>query len=116
MAKNLFVGGIKREAKQDEVAEVLKKAFSEFGEVESVDVIPDRFTGQCKGFAFVKMTKDEEADAAIAKLNDSVLEGITFKNLIVNEARPREEKSDNRGGFNRGGGGFNRGGGNWQSR
>lgn len=111
MAKKIFVGGIKREASQEDIKKGLTDSFSQYGEVGEVIVIIDRFTGKCKGFAFVEMPNAEEADAAIAQLNGTVIEGITFNKLTVNEARPKEEHSDQRnGGFNKfqGGNNFNR--------
>lgn len=89
---------------------LLQDAFSRFGEVESVKVIMDKMTGRSKGFAFVEMPNDDEAQEAINELNDSELDGRT---IVVKKAEPRANKE--RGGFggggNRGGGGY-RGGGN----
>jgi RNA recognition motif-containing protein len=80
----------------------LEQLFSEFGTVESAQVIADRDTGRSKGFGFVEMSSDAEAQAAIAGLNEREHEG---RALTVNEARPRD---DRRGGG--GGGGGRRGG------
>ena len=77
--------------------------FAAFGTVQSAQVISDRDSGRSKGFGFVEMGTDEEAQAAIAGLNEKEHEG---RQLTVNEARPRENRS--RGGY---GGGGNRGGG-----
>ncbi len=82
----------------------LEQLFSQFGSVESAQVIADRDTGSSKGFGFVEMASDAEAQAAISGLNEKEHDGRT---LTVNEARPRE----NRGGGGRGGYGGGRGGG-----
>lgn len=104
MAKKIFVGNLPHSINNDQ----LKEIFAPFGNVISAKVISDRETGRSRGFGFVEMESDEEADAAIHGLNESEVEG---RALSVNEARPREEGGGgNRGG--RGGGGFggNRGG------
>ncbi|MBN1854875.1 MAG: RNA-binding protein [Pirellulales bacterium] len=75
----------------------LEKLFAEFGNVQSAEVIADRDTGRSKGFGFVEMSNDAEAQAAISGLNDKEHDG---RPLTVNEAKPRE----NRGGGRRGGG------------
>jgi RNA recognition motif-containing protein len=80
----------------------LEELFAEFGTVQSAQVISDRDSGRSKGFGFVEMGNDAEAQAAIAGLNEREHEG---RALTVNEARPREDRS--RGGYrggNRGGG------------
>ena len=89
--------------------------FTPYGEVASAKIVMDKFTQRSKGFGFVEMANDEQAQAAIAQLNGSEVDG---RNLVVNESRPKEEgsggykKPGGGGGFNRGGGGgFNRGGG-----
>jgi len=79
----------------------LEKLFTAYGSVRSAQVIKDRYSGQSKGFAFVEMGSNQEAQAAIAALNGKEIEGRT---LTVNEARPREEGG--KGGF----GGKGRGG------
>ncbi len=89
MGKKLYVGSISFQATEED----LKEAFSEVGEVESVNIITDQFTNRSKGFGFVEMASDEDAKKAIETLN-----GTTFMNrsIIVNEARPqrpRERKS-----------------------
>lgn len=86
----------------DTTQEGLKDAFSQAGTVESATVITDKFSGRSKGFGFVEMATDEEADAAIKMWNDKELDGRAIK---VNEARPMEERPRRSGGFNRGGGG-----------
>ena len=75
----------------------LEEAFSPFGQVESAQVVTDRYSGRSKGFGFVEMGEQEEAEAAIAALNGKELSG---RALTVNEARPRPERS-----FGGGGGG-----------
>jgi cold-inducible RNA-binding protein len=115
MAKRLFVGGLPFSSNEDE----LKTLFAQAGEVVSVAIIMDKFTGQSKGFGFVEMTTEEEAKKAIETLNGTDLGG---RKLIVAEARPMEErKPGGFGGGNRGGGyndrgndrGYNRGGGHY---
>lgn len=93
MSKRLFVGGLSFSITSSQLEEM----FSKFGKVASCDVITDRYSGQSKGFGFVEMENDKEADEAIKKLHDSDLEG---RKITVNVARPREErpKFDNRGG------------------
>ena len=93
MSKKLFVGGIPYSITSAQLEEI----FAKFGKINSCDVITDRYSGQSKGFAFVEMEDDKAADEAIAKLNDTELEG---RKIAVNVARPREEKPrfDNRGG------------------
>jgi len=85
----------------------LEALFAPFGDVQSAQVIMDRDTGRSKGFGFVEMGNDQSAQAAIAALNGKDADG---RQLTVNEARPREEKS--RGG----GGGYGGGGGGGRSR
>ncbi len=93
MSKRLFAGGLPYSITSSELEEM----FSKFGTVVSANVITDRDTGQSKGFGFVEMEKDKEADEAIEKLNDTELEG---RKIAVNVAKPREERPrfDNRGG------------------
>jgi cold-inducible RNA-binding protein len=94
----------------------LEQLFSQFGQVQSAEVINDRDTGRSKGFGFVEMSSDAEAQAAISGINGTEHDGRT---LTVNEARPREERrggggggGGGRGGYGggRGGGGGGRGG------
>jgi len=114
MAKRLFVGSLPYTTTQEE----LEQLFAQVGPTASVSVITDKFTGRSKGFAFVEMTSDADADAVIAQFNGYMLDG---RALVVNEARPKEDRGGgfyqggNRGGFGGGRGGdhrgFNRGGG-----
>jgi len=85
---------------------LLQDAFTRFGEVDSVKIIMDKMTGKSKGFGFVEMPNDDEAQEAINELNDTELDGRT---IVVKKAEPRENRD--RGGFNRGGGGYRGGGG-----
>ncbi len=79
---NIYVGNLAYSVTEDD----LRNAFAEFGEVTSVNVITDKFSGQSKGFGFVEMADNSEADAAIKALNDTALSG---RNIKVNQARPR---------------------------
>lgn len=100
---NIFVAKLSFRTQSDD----LREAFEAFGEVDSAKVIVDQFTGKSKGFGFVEMPNDDEAQAAIDALNESDMDGNT---IVVKKAEPRESRD--RGGFNRGGGGGgNRGGG-----
>jgi len=90
MAKKLFVGGLAYSITSSQ----LKDIFSKIGKVISCDVIKDRDTDRGKGFGFVEMENDKEADEAIEKLNDTELEG---RKVVVNVARPREERPRGRG-------------------
>jgi len=82
---NIYVGNLAYSVTEDD----LQSAFAQFGEVSSCNVITDKFTGQSKGFGFVEMSNDDEADAAIKALNDTALNG---RNMRVNQARPRPER------------------------
>jgi len=98
----IYVGNLSYETTEDE----LKKDFSAFGEVVSVSVVTDRYSGRSKGFAFVEMTNKAEADAAIAGLNGK---SVKDRTLVVNEARPRTESGSGggrSGGYSGGGGGY----------
>jgi cold-inducible RNA-binding protein len=104
MAKKLYVGGLPYSTTQDG----LRDAFSQAGTVESATIITDKMTGRSKGFGFVEMASDEEANAAIELWNGKDFEG---RKLTVNEARPMGDRPPRRdGGFNRGGSGGGRGG------
>lgn len=105
MPAKLFVGGLAWATTE----ESLKNHFSQVGSVVSATVINDKFTGRSRGFGFVEMSTDQETAEAIAKLNESELDG---RKIIVNEAKPRTEgESRPRGNFSRGGGDRPRGGG-----
>lgn len=115
---NIYVANVPFKANDDE----LRELFERFGEVASARIIMDKFSGKSRGFAFVEMPNDQEAQEAISQLNDYDFMG---KILVVNEARPREERPRNDGGGygNRGGGGYgggnrggNRGGGDYGKR
>ncbi len=94
-SNKLYVGGLPYATTNADLEEL----FSEHGTVESAKVITDRETGRSKGFGFVEMGSQEEAEAAMEKLNNSDLEGRT---LVVNEAKPRENRgSGGRGGQSR---------------
>ncbi len=99
MGKKLYVGNLPYSVDQNQ----LQDAFAPFGTVDSAVVINDRDTGRSKGFGFVEMGSDAEAQAAIDGLNGTSLDG---RNITVNEARPRAPRPD-RGGYG-GGGGSNR--------
>lgn len=85
MSKRLFIGGLPYSTTDS----TLEEMFAKFGTVLSANVIIDKFTGKSKGFGFVDMEKDEEAEEAIKKLNDTELEK---RKIVVNIARPREER------------------------
>jgi cold-inducible RNA-binding protein len=97
--KNIFVGNLSFGATEDTV----RSLFEQYGTVERVSIVTDRDTGRAKGFGFVEMTGDAEAERAISSLNGQELDG---RNLTINEARPKEDRG---GGF--GGGRGNGGGG-----
>jgi RNA recognition motif-containing protein len=101
MATKLFVGNLSFRTTSEE----LRDLFSQAGTVESASVIEDRETGRSRGFGFVEMATQEDATAAVEQFNGKDFGG---RNLTVNEARPREERSG--GGGGRGGGGGGRGG------
>jgi RNA recognition motif-containing protein len=101
VGKKLYVGNLKYDVGSSD----LEQLFSSFGEVQSAQVIQDRDTGRSKGFGFVEMGSDAEAQAAIEGLHDQELNG---RRLTVNEAKPREPRT---GGGGYGGGGYGGGGG-----
>ena len=86
---NIYVGNLS----YDTTEENLRKAFEAFGEVTSSSIIKDQYTGQSKGFAFVEMEDRTKALEAIEKLNGTDMEG---RNVKVNEARPRNDRSGGR--------------------
>lgn len=98
--KNIFVGNLSFGATEDSV----RSLFQQYGTVERVSIITDRDTGQARGFGFVEMSNNAEADRAIAELNGRELDG---RALNVNEARPKAERGSGGGGY-RGGGGSRR--------
>ena len=101
MAKRIYVGNLS----YDTSGADLEQIFSQFGTVQSADVVTDRDSGRSKGFAFVEMASEDETQAAIAALDGKEYGG---RRLTVNEARPREEHRGPSGG---GGGGYRGGGG-----
>ena len=101
MGNKLYVGNLAYSVRDDS----LQAAFAQFGTVTSAKVMMDRETGRSKGFGFVEMGSDAEAQAAINGMNGQALDG---RPLVVNEARPREERP---GGFGGGGGSRSGGGG-----
>jgi RNA recognition motif-containing protein len=101
---NIYVGNLSYEATEED----LKEAFEVFGEVETVKVLKDYGTGRSKGFGFVEMSNNADAQSAINGLNDKELKGQTLK---VNMARPRTENRGGRGRFGGGSEGGRQGGG-----
>ena len=97
MGKRLYVGGLPFETTEDQ----LHQMFAAVGQVASTKLITDKFSGQSKGFGFVEMNTDEEAQTAIAKLNGT---SIGARKITVNEARPMESRGPSGGK----GGGFKR--------
>ncbi len=117
---NIYVGNLSWNLKDADLANL----FAQYGEVTSAKIITDKFTGRSKGFGFVEMANDEQAQAAIAAMNGSAVDG---RNVVVNESRPKPEGEYKKrpfngggggGGFRRGGGGggYNRGGGGGYNR
>ncbi|MEO6194039.1 MAG: RNA-binding protein [Thermoanaerobaculia bacterium] len=104
MGRKLYVGNLAYSVRDSD----LEDLFAAHGTVDSAQVIMDRDTGRSKGFGFVEMSSDQEAQAAISALNGKELDG---RNLTVNEARPKEEGGRGGGGGGRGGGGGYGGGG-----
>ena len=104
MGNKLYVGNLAYGIRDDD----LQQHFSAFGTVASAKVMMDRETGRSKGFGFVEMSSDAEAQAAISGMNGKDLEG---RAIVVNEARPREERPGGFGGGRSGGGGGYGGGG-----
>ena len=92
---NIYIGNLSYDATEDDI----KQAFSQHGEVSTVNMIMDRETGRPRGFAFVEMPNGDEAQKAIQEVNETEIAGRAVK---VNEAKP---KSDRRGGGGGGGGG-----------
>ncbi len=90
--KNIFVGNLSFTATEDAV----RSMFEAYGTVERVSIVTDRDTGQAKGFGFVEMTNDAEAERAIAALSGTELNG---RALTINEARPKTERTGGGGGY-----------------
>ena len=104
---NIYVGNLSRETTEDD----LRQAFEPFGQVESINIIKDRFSGESRGFGFVEMPSKDEAQTAIEEMNGKDLQG---RAINVNEARPKAARG---GGGGRGGsGGRGRGGGGGRGR
>lgn len=101
---NIYIGNLSYEVTEED----LKQAFEAFGKVESVKIIKDKYTNRSKGFGFVEMPDNADAQSAINDLNDTELKGRTLK---VNKARPRSESRGGRGGYGGGRRGGSQGGG-----
>ena len=106
MGNKLYVGNLAYSIRDED----LQQSFSQFGTVTSAKVMMDRDTGRSKGFGFVEMGSDAEAQSAINGMNGQPLQG---RALVVNEARPREERPGGFGGGRSGGGGYGGGGGGY---
>src|ERR1700733_5520115 len=98
MAKKLYVGNLSYDTNDSD----LQQLFSQYGTVQSAQVIMDRDTGRSKGFGFVELSSAQEGQAAIQALHDQEVNG---RKLTVNEARPREDRGPRGGGGGGGGGG-----------
>src|SRR3954470_22815450 len=106
MGRKIYVGNLSYNVTSSD----LEQLFTSHGQVQSAEVISDRATGRSKGFGFVEMSSDEEAQAAITALNGTEHDG---RNLTVNEAKPKEDRprgGGGGGGYGGGGGGGGRGG------
>jgi len=88
---NIYVGNLPYTATDAD----LRETFSQYGQVDSVQLISDKFTGQSKGFGFVEMTSNAQADAAIKALNGTAMKG---RNITVNQAKPRTDRPAHGGG------------------
>ena len=104
MGNKLYVGNLPYSYRDSD----MEQAFSQYGTVSSAKVMMERDTGRSKGFGFVEMSNDAEAQAAIAGMNGQQIGG---RGLVVNEARPMESRPPRTGGFGGGGGGGYGGGG-----
>jgi cold-inducible RNA-binding protein len=104
MGNKLYVGNLPYSVRDED----LQQSFGQFGSVTSAKVMMERDTGRSKGFGFVEMGSDAEAQAAIAGMNGQPLGG---RSVVVNEARPMEARPPRSGGFGGGGGGYGGGGG-----
>jgi len=107
MSVKLYVGNLSFSVSDED----LRSHFSQAGSVESANIVQDRDTGRSRGFGFVEMATQEDAAAAIEKFNGTDFEG---RNIVVNEARPREERGG--GGGGRGGRGGGGDGGSYRER
>ena len=103
MGNKLYVGNLPYSVRDED----LQQSFGQFGAVTSAKVMMERDTGRSKGFGFVEMGNDAEAQAAIAGMNGQPLGG---RSVVVNEARPMEARPPRTGGFGGGGGGYGGGG------
>src|SRR3989344_5646605 len=108
MGNKLYVGNLPYSVRDSD----LEQAFGQFGAVTSAKVMMERDTGRSKGFGFVEMGSDAEAQAAINGMNGQPLGG---RSIVVNEARPMEPRPPRSGGFGGGGGGYGGGGGGGRS-
>ncbi len=109
MARKLYVGNLSYRTTEEE----LRELFAQAGEVSSVSIVTDRETGDSRGFGFVEMETEDGAREAIKRFNNYAFGN---RNLVVNEARPREERGGGgggRGGYGGGGGGYGGGGGGY---
>lgn len=110
---NIYVGNLSWNLKDQD----LSNLFAAYGEVTSAKIVTDKFTQRSKGFGFVEMANDDQAQAAIAALNGSEVDG---RNIVVNESRPKPEGGGGGGGFKKrsfgggGGGGYKKGGGGYK--
>ena len=110
---NIYVGNLSWNLKDQD----LSNLFATHGEVISAKIVNDKFTNRSKGFGFVEMANDDQAQAAIAALNGTEVDG---RNIVVNESRPKQEGGGGGGGFKKrsfgnggGGGGYKKGGGGY---
>ena len=108
MGNKLYVGNLPYQVRDSD----LEQAFSQFGQVTSAQVMMERETGRSKGFGFVEMGSDAEAQAAIQGMNGQPMGG---RSVVVNEARPMEQRPRGFGGGGGGGGGYGGGGGGGRS-
>ena len=119
---NIYAGNLSWSLKDQD----LQNLFATHGEVSSAKIVTDKFTGRSKGFGFVEMPNDDQAQAAIAALNGSEVDG---RNIVVNESRPKQEGGGGGGfkkrsfgggggggGYKGGGGGYKKGGGGYRDR
>ena len=85
---NIFVGNLSTQTTETQ----LRSLFAEFGEVKSVNIVMDKYTNHSRGFGFVEMVEKNSGEKAIDKLNNS---SVNLQSIVVNEAKPRTERSDN---------------------